>query len=116
MDGGGGQKKGNMGVVRGDLYATPQPRATRVMTASEHRLESRMRTAFAQIHGADGTVPSKGIYKIRDGDGKPWRVLGRRFVEMRQKRAPLEAAMRPLEELWEWVVQDLYGDSPDRAA
>jgi hypothetical protein len=81
----------------------------RVMTHVEHKLERRMQGAFVLVYGADGTVPSAAIYNIRNNDHHPWRVLARRYVEMRQKQAPIEQALKTVDELRDWIVQDLYG-------
>lgn len=109
-----GQKQGiSRDVIRGGRYAS---RPMRSFTTSEFRLEREMVSAFAAIHGEDGTVPSKGIYNIRSLDHKPWRTLARRLLEARAKNAPKEQVKGVLNVFSLWV-DELYQDQqPDRAA
>lgn len=109
------RKKGNFAIVRGGLYARRPGRRTR--TAEEWRLDRELMSAFAAIHGEDGTVPSKGIYHIREGVQHPWRVLARRFIEARQAGAPKDQLKAVLNVMALWIDDTLYNDrQPDRAA
>jgi hypothetical protein len=77
--------------------------------SAEIRLDKRMRSAFAEIVGEDGTVPSKGLYAARAGDQHPSRIIGRRLVEAKEANTPLDRALAPIKELERWVREDLYG-------
>lgn len=77
-------------------FATPrQPRRRRTVVADPqlHQVDREMVAAFARLEGADGTVPSKGIYKIRAGEQHPWRVLWRRLREASTKRSDPSAVL-----------------------
>lgn len=99
------QKKGMLILFQG----------ARRRASTEIRLDRRMHTAFAQVTGADGNVPSKGVYKVRAGEQHPWRVLSRRMKEARAAGAPREQLLAILEEMKAWIVDDLYGE-PRRIA
>lgn len=86
------------------LYQGPRRRAS-----TEIRLDGRMRSAFARLEGADGNVPSKGVYKVRAGEQHPLRVAARRLVEAKEAQTPLEQALGIVDELRQWVMEDLYG-------
>jgi hypothetical protein len=95
------QKKGILILFQG-------PRRGRSRASVEIRLDGRMRSAFARLEGADGNVPSKGVYKVRAGEQHPLRVTARRLVEAHQAQAPVEQALGIIEELRSWVLEDLY--------
>ena len=106
-----GQKKGMFGVVRGgkcDLRG--RRRGPRGRTYAEMELDRRMQTAFALLTGPDGNVPGKRAYRIREGDGFPWRVLGRAFVDFWQRRVRREQVKAIVQTLDQWT-DDLYDDA-----
>lgn len=108
-------KKRIFQLERGDLYGQ-RPNKVPVHDPVIQKLDRRVQDAAVMIVGADGTVPSAGIYKIREADQHPARILGRRCVEAKAKGSPREQ----VEAMWlagvEWVRQDLYGDVPKSAA
>lgn len=109
-------KNGNLlHVVRGGLYASRPVRVT-AKTVADWRLDEEMATAFAGITGENGTVPSKGIYDIRDRSQHPWRVLARRFKEARAAKAELDQALAPVRVLETWVRNLWNEPGQDRAA
>lgn len=103
------QKQGSLTLARGGLYATRKGR-TEGRVQPDWKLDREMADAFAGITGEDGSVPSKGIYAIRDRSQHPWRVLWRRFLEARTANAPLEQALAPIRVL-EMRVRELYGEA-----
>lgn len=99
------QKKGILIFFQSALA---KPNRQKPRASVEIRLDRRMHTVFARVVGEDGTVPSKGIYKVRGGEQHPWRVLSRRMKEARAAGAPKEVLLAILEEMKLWVVEDLY--------
>jgi hypothetical protein len=93
------QKKGILILFQG-----PRRRAS-----TEIRLDGRIRSAFARLEGADGNVPSKGVYKVRAGEQHPMRVTARRLVEAKEAKTPIEQTLAIVDELRQWVLEDLYG-------
>lgn len=81
----------------------------RMYTTAEWRLEARIREAMREIKGADGKPPSRAIARVVYDEQKPVGMLGRRMVEMRRKRVPLKSVERMIDELRDWLVNDLYG-------
>lgn len=114
-------------IVRGGLYATRRMRA-RVRRASAReqwelqvQFERDMRAAYGRQYGEDGTVPSKGIYAIRDGSQHPWRVSWRRTTEANVAGVPLADVIEPHRVAMQYAAEQrrlLDGESehPDRAA
>lgn len=70
-------------------------------------LERAMRTAFVQMHGADGTVPSESIYDIRRGRQAPWRKLAKRIAEAHDKDTPIEQ-VREIVRALDIYIDELY--------
>lgn len=75
----------------------------------DHDLDREMHSAFCQVEGADGTVPSTAIYEIRRRRQRPWRFLARRLREMRDSDTPKESTMQIVRVL-ELYVNNLYDD------
>lgn len=86
------------------LYQGPRRRRS-----VEIKLDRRVHTAFTGVVGADGNVPSKGVYKIRAGEQNPLRVAARRCVEAHDANAPVERVLAVAEEFRQWILTDLYG-------
>lgn len=104
-------------LVSGDQYGRrPRPQTRRAMTSGEYTLESALRTAFASVAGADGTVPSEAIYDIRRGRQHPWRTLARRLVEMREAGASEDQAHLIIDTFKWWITTRLYRASRKPAA
>lgn len=101
--------RGNLAVVRGGQYG--KGRIT--LTKAEHRLDQQMQEAFAAIYGEAGTVPSRGIYDVREGVRQPWRTLARRIREAHAKGAPMESVKAPLLTFLRWIERDLYRITDD---
>lgn len=78
-------------------------------------LERAMRTAFVQMHGADGTVPSESIYDIRRGRQAPWRKLAKRIAEAHAAETPKDQVLEIVRVLTVYV-EHLYGDDRGTAA
>ena len=108
-------KRGNLAVVRGGQYGK-RVSGRRTRTAEEFRLDRLMQEAFAAIYGESGTVPSKGIYDVREGHRQPWRTLARRIREAHANGAPLQSVRAPLLTFLKWVERDLYRHDGDCAA
>lgn len=78
----------------------------------ELRAERVMREAMRGVVGANGHAPSRTIERIvAYGEVKVAGKLPRRFIEMKNQKVPLDQALRVLDELREWVVKDLWGES-----
>jgi hypothetical protein len=108
-----GQKKENvLGVLRGGRYAE---RPMRTYTTAEFRLDREMQAVIGAIRGEDGRAPSRAIARVAYEEQRPWRVLARRFVEARRKRAKKAQLLAVIEVLRCWVDR-LYEDAPDLAA
>lgn len=106
----------NLSVVKGGQYGKARGMIER--TAEELQLDRDMQEAFAAIYGEAGSVPSQGIYDIREGRRHPWRTLARRAKEAKRKGAPLATVREPFLTFLRWIERDLYhcdGDY-DRAA
>ena len=71
-------------------------------------LDREMHTAFAQITGADGNVPSEAIYDIRRDRQHPWRVLARRLTEAHRADTPKEQ-VKAIVRVLDLFVDSLYG-------
>jgi hypothetical protein len=82
---------------------------------SWHWLDREMHTAFTQLEGSDGTVPSEAIYEVRRGRQKPWAFLGRRLREARAADTPKEQVLEIVRVLATYVDR-LYGDDRGTAA
>jgi hypothetical protein len=104
------REKNGIALVRGGQYAK---RPVAAKTSADWKLDTEMASAFAGITGEDGSVPSKGIYCIRDRSQHPWRVLSRRFKEAKAANAPLDQVLAPVRVLELWV-RELYGEQPNR--
>lgn len=76
----------------------------------ERLLDREMHSAFTQVHGEDGTVPSDAIYDVRRGLQKPWRYLGRRLREMRDAGTDIEQA-KEIVRVLDLFVDHLYGEA-----
>lgn len=105
----------NFRIIRGGLYGTRQrPKRRRVKVrgprAELFRLDARKHLAYLRVGDDNGHVPSEGIQKVREGKTHPWRVEGRRFLEMRQAGVPLEDAVAVAMETVFWLM-DIYGVS-----
>lgn len=81
----------------------------------DHDLDREMHSAFCQVEGADGTVPSTAIYDIRRRRQRPWSCLARRLREMRDSDTPKESTMQIVQVLALYVDR-LYGDDRGSAA
>jgi len=110
------QKKRNLAVVPGALYATRKQRATRVMTSGEWSLDREIRGAFAAVKGADGTAPSTAFYNIAEHRQHPWRIIARRFVEARDAGTHPDQLLVILDVFRWWVMHKLYRPTRDKAA
>ena len=78
-------------------------------------LDREMHSAFVQLAGEDGTVPSAGIYEVRRHRQHPWRFLARRIDEARAKNTPIQqvkAIVRVLDD----YIDALYGGDRGSAA
>lgn len=108
-------EKNGFRVVRGGQYA----RRNRVeITGPEFwKLDASMHETFVALEDASGRVPSRGIQEIREHRQRPWRVLARRFRELRDVGIPKHEALRVVRTLEQWV-SDLWDATPpkDRAA
>lgn len=102
----------NLSLIRGGQYG--KGRITR--TTEELRLDRQMQEAFAAIYGEAGTVPSRGIYDVREGRRQPWRTLARRIREAHAQGAPIQSVREPLLTFLRWVERDLYRITDDTAA
>jgi hypothetical protein len=78
-------------------------------------LDREMHTAFTQITGADGTVPSEAIYDIRRDRQHPWRVLARRLAEAHRADAPKEQ-VKAIVRVLDLFVDELYKSPGGNAA
>lgn len=71
-------------------------------------LDRAMHEAFVRLTNPNGVVPSRGVQEVREHRQMPWRVLARRFYELRQARVPREQAKEIVRTLDRWV-DGLYG-------
>lgn len=86
------------------LFQGPRRRAS-----AEIRLDRRVQGVFARLEGADGNVPSRGVYKIRAGEQHPARVIARRLVEAKEAGTAPERIADVAREIVRWVEEDLCG-------
>lgn len=82
-------------------------------TKAEMTLDRRMQTRFALLTDPVGNVPGKRCYRIREGDGFPWRVLARAIVDLFRRDVPQEQVKALTLELHAWV-DDLYEGTLER--
>ena len=108
------RKKGILTLEDGGLAQRRRFAGSRTVPADTW-LEREMVSAFAAIHGEDGTVPSKGIYNIRSLDHRPWRALAKRLSEAKEAGAPREQVEGVLKVFAVWL-DELYAPTPKRAA
>lgn len=101
-------------IVKGGRYG--KPRRSRPRTTAEFILDRELHDAFIAIRGADGTVPSNGVYEIRQKDQHPWRILAKRFRECRDAGVPKEQVLGVLRVFAAWVEKDLYREGPSPQA
>lgn len=78
-------------------------------------LDREMHTAFAQIAGKDGKVPSDAIYDIRRDRQHPWRVLARRIAEAHAAETPKEQ-VKAIVKVLDLFVDELYKTPGGNAA
>lgn len=105
------RRRQKYGIVRGGRYGR-RPSAT-AFTTSEFRLDREMVAVFAALESESGTVPSRAIQEIREGNQKPWRYLARRFREARLAGVEKDAAKAPLRVL-ELYIDELFSDTNER--
>lgn len=108
------QKAGKLTVIDGGKYPfRGRRRGPRPRSRQEIELDRRMHTAITHLTDPFGNVPDKRTYRIREGEGWPWRVLGRAVMgwyRRRVKRDQVKAVFRALE-TW---VDDVYDGKLDR--
>lgn len=108
------RKQGNFGtleVVPGGQYAQRRNRGRAAMgfTTTEFNLDRDMRTLFAALEGEDGTVPSRSIQAVREGERHPWRMMARRFREARRANVP-PAKLHEIAHRMTQYIAALYGE------
>lgn len=109
-----GQKAGKLGVVRGGKYPFRGRRhGPRVRTQEELELDRRMHTAVTRLTDPMGNVPDKRTYRIREGHGWPWRVLGRAIIAWYRLRVPRHQVKDFIHTLDQWT-DDVYDGKIDR--
>jgi hypothetical protein len=102
-------------ILPGGLYGTkPRLRRRRLKvvghSAELFRLDARKRLAYLRLVDAHGVVPTEGIQKVREGITNPWRVEGRRYLEMKRSGVAVEDAVAVAMETVFWLM-DIYGVS-----
>lgn len=103
----------NFRILRGGLYGTKQRLRRRQLKvvglrAELFRLDARKRLAYLRLVDANGSVPTEGIQKVREGITNPWRVEGRRYLEMKAAGVPIEDAVAVAMETVFWLINDVY--------
>src|SRR4051812_30543892 len=103
----------NFRILPGGLYGTkPRIRRRRLKvvghSAELFRLDARKRLAYLRLVDSHGSVPTEGIQKVREGITNPWRVEGRRYLEMKAAGVPVEDAIAVAMETVMWLLDDVY--------
>jgi hypothetical protein len=75
---------------------------------AELRLNARVRRVMGEWRGEDGRPPSRAIGRILYDEQRPLGMLGRRLVEAKRGRMPLQKTEQLLDEVRDWLVNDLY--------
>lgn len=78
-------------------------------------LDRAMHSAFVEMHGADGSVPSEAIYEIRRLRQRPWRCLARRITEAHEAETPIEQ-VKAIVRVLDLYIDELYSSPGGNAA
>lgn len=81
----------------------------RQVTTAEWRLQELAREQMRTWRGEDGDPPSRAIRRVIYNEQNPVGMLGRRCVEARAKKMPLEQVEELIDVIRDWVRNDLYG-------
>ena len=100
----------NLRLVPGGLYGRKKRRLVKVSGFRSELLllDNRKHLSYLRIADRDGDVPSEGIQNVREGKTHPWRVEGRRYLEMKAAGVPVEDAVTVAMDTVYWLINDVY--------